>query len=145
MKPFAPITLLACLLLVFSMGCDDDEMMEEMEPGMTNRVITGPNSPTAYNLDLPNYLPGPILDAENPLTDEGVLLGRKLFYDPILSKDSSMSCSSCHLQSLAFTDGLALSLGVEGLEGRRSAMSPVNMIFNPTGFNWDGSSEDLRD
>lgn len=142
MKLYSPI-LLAALLLLFVSGCDDDEMPGD---GMeTGTLIEGDFNPTAYDLALPGYFPGPILDADNPLTEQGVLLGRKLFYDPIMSKDSTMSCSSCHNQQLAFTDGLAKSFGVEGLLGLRSAMSPVNMIFNPTGFNWDGRSVNLQE
>lgn len=88
-------------------------------------------------------MPRPIVDETNPLTEEGIALGRRLFYDPILSKDSSLACAGCHVQELAFTDGRSLAIGVRGEEGKRSAMSIVNMAFNPNGFNWDGSSAKL--
>jgi cytochrome c peroxidase len=143
------LLLLALLTLFFAFACEDDGGMvsggiDDEQPGMTDREITGPANPTTYTLDLPAFMPGPLLPSNNPLTEEGIDLGRKLFYDPILSRDSSMSCSSCHLQELAFTDGLPASFGIRGQAGRRSAMSPVNMIFNPTGFLWDGRFEDLE-
>ena len=51
---------------------------------------------------------------DNPLTQESVQLGRRLFYDKQLSGDNSVSCSTCHLQHLAFTDGKARAVGVSG-------------------------------
>ena len=52
--------------------------------------------------------------ADNPLTQEAVELGRRLFYDKRLSGDNTVSCSTCHLQRLAFTDGRVGSVGVSG-------------------------------
>ena len=49
---------------------------------------------------------------DNPLTKESVELGRRLFYDPILSSNKQVSCATCHQQALAFTDGLPTSIGV---------------------------------
>ncbi len=135
--------LLLSLSLLAS-GCDDDEGMLPEDP-ITDPMIGGPAQPTPYSLEVPTYLPGPVSKPNNPLTEEGIQLGRKLFYDPILSRDSSMSCSSCHLQQLAFTDGLPKAIGVRGQAGARSAMSLVNMAFNPRPFNWDGSAVDLEE
>lgn len=117
-------------------GCPVDPVGEE---------ITGPSSPAAYNLldDVPDFMPNPLLDETNPLTEEGIELGRRLFYDPIMGRDSSMACATCHQQSKAFTDGRALAVGIRGQTGTRSAMSLVNLAFNPNGFNWDGSQATL--
>lgn len=82
---------------------------------------------------------------DNPMTEEGIELGRRLFYDPILSVDSSMSCSSCHLPQGAFTDNLAVSEGVDGIAGKRSSMSLVNLGFNHNGFFWDSRSPTLEE
>ncbi|HNM33184.1 MAG TPA: cytochrome c peroxidase, partial [Chitinophagales bacterium] len=49
------------------------------------------------------------------MTVEGVALGKKLFFDPILSKDSSISCSSCHSPANSFSDARFRSIGVDGL------------------------------
>jgi cytochrome c peroxidase len=106
--------------------------------------ITADYNPQAYKLDLPFWLPTPIIPTDNPLTLEGVALGRMLFYDPILSADSTQSCSSCHNPKLAFTDGQATSVGIRGIRGKRSSMSLVNLAFNPNGFFWDGGVPTLE-
>ncbi|CAH1000569.1 Cytochrome c551 peroxidase [Neolewinella maritima] len=136
------IILLGLSVLLLAAGCGD-------EPGVGMEVpvegtISGPSTPTPYALEVPAYLPAPIVDPENPVSVEGVELGRHIFYDAeILSTDGTMSCASCHRQELAFTDGLDRSLGVRRLAGSRSAMSLVNLAFNPNGFNWDGSAPKL--
>lgn len=58
-------------------------------------------------------------------------LGKKLFYDPVLSIDSSLSCGSCHKLSLAFSDDRAFSPGVEGRPGKRNAPSLANVAYHP--------------
>lgn len=137
------LTLCGTIPLLTSLGCRGEE------PGggevvIDEGAITGPNNPTPYAIVVPAYLPAPIVDAENPITVEGIALGREIFYDEeILSSDGTMSCASCHKQELAFTDGLGLSLGLRKQEGGRSAMSLVNLAFNPNGFNWDGSEQKL--
>ncbi|MBX2817849.1 MAG: hypothetical protein KTR24_17720 [Saprospiraceae bacterium] len=83
--------------------------------------------------------------SDNPLTEEGVLLGRKIFFDKLLSADFTMSCASCHDPQLSFTDGLAVSLGIDGLAGRRSAPSLLNIGFDPHGFHWDGKFATVED
>lgn len=106
-------------------------------------VITGPANPVGFTLEVPDYMPRPLVDDTNPLTVEGIALGRRLFYDPIMGRDSAISCATCHKQELAFTDGRALAEGIRGEAGARSAMSLVNLAFNPNGFNWDGSQGKL--
>ena len=135
--------LSAFFVLLVLAGCGKEEPTVAPEvPG--EGVISGPNAPTPYALESPDYFPAPIVDAENPISEEGVELGRFLFYDKeIFSTDGNMSCASCHKQELAFTDGLGRALGVRGEPGPRSAMSLVNLAFNPNGFNWDGDSPKL--
>ncbi|MBB4078906.1 cytochrome c peroxidase [Lewinella aquimaris] len=129
------------LSLLAVVGCTEDPVDNAI---IDDQAITGPSAPTPYALEVPAYFPAPIVDPENPITEEGIELGRHIFYDrDILSSDGSMSCASCHKQELAFTDGLNRSLGIRQLEGGRSAMSLVNLAFNPSGFNWDGSSPKL--
>lgn len=93
----------------------------------------------------PPGFPPMVIPADNPLTEEGIALGRRLFFDPILSVDSSVSCASCHLPQMAFTDGQALSKGVDGRQGRRSAMSLVNVGYYYTGLFWDGRASSLEE
>lgn len=77
------------------------------------------------------------------MTIEGIRLGRKLFFDPILSIDSTISCSSCHLPSGSFTDQVASSQGVAGMTPR-SSMSLINIGFHYHGLFWDGRASSLE-
>ena len=100
--------------------------------------------PTAYNLTFPAHFPAPVAQpADNPLTVEGVALGRRLFYETALSNPSSMSCASCHRQELAFTDGFAHSRGVTGGVTPRSAMSLANLAWEEK-LTWDGAASSLE-
>ena len=67
-----------------------------------------------YQLDIPQGFSDPIIPEDNYLTYERIELGKRLFYDPILSKDGTISCESCHKQEFAFADNIAISAGVEG-------------------------------
>lgn len=80
----------------------------------------------------------------NPFTREGVLLGRKLFYDPILSGNNKISCASCHQPDKAFSDGLALSThGISGLALHRNAPALQNLAWHK-GWFWDGGAKDIE-
>lgn len=76
-------------------------------------------------LDVPNGFPQLILNPSNPLSEEGIALGRKLYYDPILS-NTGQSCSSCHFQSNSFSHPTANSL------------AHVNLAWHES-FLWNGS------
>ena len=108
-------------------------------------ACSSPHTPTLFDWQDPPGFPRMVVPTDNPFSREGVALGRRLFYDPILSADSSMSCASCHLQQLAFSDGKARSEGVVGLEGRRSAPSLANIGYAHTGLFWDGRSPSLEE
>lgn len=135
---------LLILLLVLGLlwACNPDDKKEEPKPDTD--LITGTYAPEDYVLNIPRWMPPIPSTASNPLTKAGVALGRMLFYDPILSRDSSQSCASCHLQAKGFTDGLATSRGIRGQNGTRSAMPLVNLAYNTRGFFWDGRSVDLE-
>ncbi len=99
---------------------------------------------TPYPLVTPIGLPKMTIPANNPLTVEGVALGRKLFYDKILSADNTMSCASCHVQSYGFTDnGKQYSLGIDKMAGTRNAMPLFNLGYQKK-FFWDGGAADLE-
>ncbi len=100
---------------------------------------------TPYSLNLVNNtLSSPNLPLDNPLTLSKVNLGRILFYDPQLSLDGSISCSSCHAQGDGFSDVDQFSEGVGGSFGTRQAMPIFNLAWNKIGFFWDGRAELLR-
>ncbi len=92
-----------------------------------------------YKVFLPANFPAPTYDlSQNPVTKQGFELGRKLFYDPILSRDSSIACADCHISFSAFSHpDHATSHGIEGLFGRRNALPVQNLIWQSSYF-WDG-------
>jgi cytochrome c peroxidase len=110
-------------------------------------VYTGPVG-TPYVLELPSWVVdsiGPMLEAtDNPLTVEGVALGRKLFYEKELSDDGTMSCATCHVQSHGFSDPRQFSVGTDGSIGDRNAMAIVNLGWSRH-FFWDGRRTTLED
>lgn len=99
---------------------------------------------SAYVFVKPSNFPDAVYTFENnTVTREGFELGRALFYDPILSSDSSVACSNCHQQARAFTDPMhRLSRGVNDTEGIRNAPAIQNMAFQ-SDFFWDGGVKHL--
>lgn len=102
-------------------------------------ALTGLGSPSpasaaggGWSWDLPEGFPTPKVPASNPMTRAKVELGRRLFYDPRLSGNGRQSCSSCHVQEKAFTDGLARAIGSTGEIHPRSAPSLTNVAYNAT-------------
>ena len=81
---------------------------------------------------------------DNPLTEEGVRLGRRLFYDPRLSGNNTVSCSTCHLQHLAFTDGKVRAVGVSGKPLAFNSMTLANLLWGPQHFFWNGRTDSLE-
>jgi cytochrome c peroxidase len=128
--------LLASALLMLAIASCEDKTPPPSEPAVT------PTTP--YNLQLPSQLPqSVVLPTNNPMTVEGVDLGRKLFYEVKLSSNNTMSCGSCHQQSKAFTDGRTKAIGVDGVAHQRNAMSLVNLLWEPN-LNWDGAATGLE-
>jgi len=99
---------------------------------------------TPEYIDIPKNWPKPVYDFKNnPLSKEGFELGRQLFYDPILSKDSTISCASCHLQATGFTHvDHDLSHGIDGKIGTRNTLTLQNLAWNKN-FMWDGGINHL--
>jgi cytochrome c peroxidase len=82
--------------------------------------------------------------ADNALTEDRAELGRRLFYDPQLSRTNDISCTTCHQQAYAFSDPSAVSTGVDGLTGTRNAPSIVNAAWGRS-FFWDGRARTLEE
>jgi len=91
-------------------------------------------------LGLDLYLPVP---EDNPLNRDKVTLGRQLFRDSILSRDRTLSCSSCHDPSRAFTDGRPVAIGANDRRGTRSAPTLINRVYGHSQF-WDGRARTLE-
>ena len=99
--------------------------------------------PTPYVLEIPSHFPQMVIPTDNPLTVEGVELGRHLFYEERLSLDNTISCASCHAPANAFSDPRVLSLGVNGATGNRHSMALVNLGWQRFLF-WDGRAKSLE-
>lgn len=114
-------------------------------PTAAGAPVSSPHTSGATPLPFtfPPTFPQIALPADNPLTVEGVALGKKLFHDPRLSGDGTQSCATCHDPRLAFSDDKALSLGIDGLPGTRNAMPLFNLAWSPN-YAWDGSQPTIR-
>ncbi len=132
-------------------GCTDAKALNydrkaKADNGTCEYEVT---NPTSYSLEIPytigKYLPSPYNPEDNPLTEEGIALGRKLFYEKKLSGDNTLSCAGCHKQENAFADPDAFSTGIDGLLGSRSAMPIFNAAWNYSRkFFWDGRALDIE-
>ena len=101
--------------------------------------------PTPYELVIPQGFPDMKIPIDNPMTVEGVELGRQLFYDPILSADNTQSCGSCHAAAFSFTDnGKRFSEGIDKIAGDRNSMAVINIGWMEELF-WDGRAKSLEE
>lgn len=92
-----------------------------------------------------SHFPQPSFPADNPLTEEGIALGKKLFFDSVLSHDRTLSCASCHQPEAAFSDFRKdFSIGHEGRASTRNSMPLFNLAWHKEMF-WDGRAKTLRE
>ena len=128
--------LLICLIIFLS--CSSERL--ESETSYT---------PIPVNLNIPDVfqdriLP-PVIPSNNPLTEEGIELGKKLFFDKKLSVNGSQSCADCHKPSNSFTDARQYSIGVDNIQGTRNSMPLFNLAWNyDDRFFWDGRELSLE-
>ncbi len=128
----------ACLCMLFTTAafyaCKKDTQTGETPPKTT--PYKAPS--------IQNFRAMPV-DANNPMTLEGIALGKKLFFDPILSADSTISCGSCHKQEHSFSDARVRSIGVDDLPGSRHSMALINLAWQKDRFFWDGRVSSLKE
>ena len=98
---------------------------------------------TPYRFTMSGTFPVPDLPRDNPLLEERVALGKKLFNEAALSRDGSISCASCHQPESVRADPRRFSVGVRGRVGTRNAMPLFNLAWKPS-FFWDGRAPSLR-
>lgn len=122
--------LVILLVLPFLMSCSNDDDQEYQNIPIDFQVPSN-FPPLAYDL------------SNNPLTEKGFELGKKLFYDGRLASDGLVSCGFCHIQEDAFTHhGHTVSHGVNNNVGTRNAPPIQNLAFQ-TAFMWDGATTHL--
>lgn len=102
-----------------------------------------PSAAEFFSTRLPPWLPVPNVPPDNPITEEKVQLGRRLFYDTRLSGNGTYSCASCHQQARAFTDGRAQALGSTGESHSRATMTLTNVAYNVL-FGWNDRRRSLE-
>ena len=131
------IVIIFSLIILSIIGCEE-------KPSPT------PYSPTPYNIDIPFGFPTDLnIPDDNPMTVEGIELGRFLFYDGRLSgrthQDSLMSCATCHRQERSFEAGIdhpdfedGHPHGISGLKTHHVMLPMINLVWNKTGYGWSG-------
>lgn len=92
----------------------------------------------------PLGLPTAFWPEENPYSKDKAELGWLLYFDKRLSSDGTIACASCHAPEKAFTDGAAVSVGIKGQKGARSAPTVINRAYSTLQF-WDGRAESLEE
>ncbi|MEM9367640.1 MAG: cytochrome c peroxidase [Planctomycetota bacterium] len=148
------IRCFAGIVIAIPVACAEPDRTSERlrpEPVPHGRALHLPATPDNYSrVPWPAHFASVVerfdnTPSDNPITDEGATLGRVLFYDPSLSIDGTVSCSSCHKQELGFTDDRALSVGIDGQQVDRNSMSLVNARFYQRGrFFWDERARTLE-
>ena len=141
----------ACLIIFFIIACNkSNDSNTSTDP--VAAVLNLPEKPFNYStIAQPAYLTTPNIQAQintpgmNAITDNGATLGRVLFYDKNLSLNNSISCASCHKQTNAFADNIALSKGFNGGSTGRNSMSLIDAKYYPPGsFFWDQRASTLE-
>lgn len=97
-----------------------------------------------FYLSVPVGFPKPEIPVENKLSKAKIDLGKKLFFDPILSRDSSVSCASCHIPKYAYTDGLRTAEGIKKRTVTRNTPTLTNIVYNKN-FLRDGVNPSLEE
>jgi cytochrome c peroxidase len=128
------IYILFSLLLITACGKDPDPVKD----------------PTPYELKIPYRFPTLTnIPADNPMTVEGIELGRYLFFDERLNgrthPDSALSCASCHKPEYAFDFSPGKPKGIYGQEMARTSMPLMNLAWTQTGFRWNGDTKTLEE
>ncbi len=125
-------------LLLMSTSCEKDPEPEPVKPA------------TPYSINIPHGFPTNVnIPSDNPMTVEGVALGRYLYYDGRMSgkadEDMPMSCSSCHLQEYAFENGIGKGTGTIGIQTDNVMLPHINLLWNPGTYLWNGSVKTIEE
>lgn len=141
--PGDPLANLICKNMVTAFG--DAKLVPGVREVEISTQTDPPHGTHPFRFNIPSGFPTPSLPKDNPLTKEGVELGKKLFVERRLSANGTQSCADCHIERYAWSDGgHPLSVGIDGLKGHRHAMSLANLAWSPS-YTWDGRRSKLRD
>jgi cytochrome c peroxidase len=111
---------------------------------------TKDTKPTPYKIQIPKHFPTQIyIPEDNPMTYEGIELGRYLFYDGRLSgrnsPDSMMSCGTCHIQSYSFASGKLKNYGITNIPTPHNILPLINEVWNPNTLLWSGKVHNIEE
>ena len=129
------LAIICVLFLIFSCKKDPEIFNPDLDTNENN-----------YSPVVPAGWPSPVYDfTGNSVTYDGFTLGRHLFYEPMLSLDTTISCGSCHLQTFGFSNGPShpVSHGVNDLLGKRNSPALFNLTWQ-TKIMWDGGVNNLE-
>lgn len=127
----AVVAVGALLLLLLVITRSGQNLMAADQPGIAPRIKS------------PLGLPPVPVPADNPLTPEKIALGRRLYYDPLLSVDKTVACASCHHPQYGFSDGKKVSNGFQQKTGNRNSPTVFNSAYFEMQF-WDGRAPSLE-
>ncbi|WP_341215083.1 cytochrome c peroxidase [uncultured Wocania sp.] len=129
------IAHISCIFIFICSSCSNESV---------ETYVTTPSPLQIPRLFEDNIL-NPVIPTNNPQTVEGITLGKKLFFDPILSANNTQACADCHAPENAFSDADRFSDGIDGIRGNRNSMPLFNLAWNyDEKFFWDGSSFSLE-
>lgn len=115
-------------LIILCSSCESDSAIPDLKP---------------VSLEIPDGFPEPKIPKNNPVTEAKIKLGKALFHENILSKDSSISCATCHIQQFSFSDPNNIALGINGIEGIRNVLPLINLAWENSFFR-DGGVQSLE-
>ena len=130
---------MAASIMVGAMGMAATNVL-----GDSSAPSPGGSSTTTQAVPLGLEDPAAYIPTDNPQTVKKIELGRILFFDKRLSKTNTVACANCHMPGLAFTDGQAVSMGINRLQGGRSAPTAINRVYSKVQF-WDGRAQTLEE
>ena len=116
MHMFRQCTILLLFIAIFTSCEDDHDKLSSNDLEL---------------FEVPEHFPMPSYPEDNEPDSLKWALGKKLFYDPVMSRDQTISCNSCHIQELAFSDGNVKSIGIDNRIGSRNASPLFNLSYHP--------------
>ncbi len=135
------IILVGTMAALFAIGCAETPKEPPKPAAPQGESFTSGDYTVALPLGLQAaaaYVP-----ENNPMSESKIDLGRKLYFDPRLSKDGTVSCATCHDPDKGFSDARATSMGIGRQTGSRNAPTVMNRLFSQEQF-WDGRAADLE-
>lgn len=144
MKPVSILGAIIAGIATLIAGCERsaERVGPKRPPNPETDPLAQPKS--LQQVGVPVDLTREAIPANNPQTPDKISLGQRLFFEPRLSADGTVSCSTCHSPELAFTDRKPTSVGIKGRVGQRNAPTILNALYNKTQF-WDGRVKTLEE